>query len=172
VYLSPEEVILIAETTIILQGDSMDKSELIRFINEDDQTILSEQQLEEARKLAEETRKQTALLTTIVEQTKPPPDSGLNNWMTVLKLDLNTAHESYEIWKWYEGDPTVNSIVVPSQEVDFEYEIEPGKRVSIDAGLIMDISGHKIKMMRISHTDVIDDVMDVILSGYDPTKPV
>ena len=148
----------------------MDKSELIRFINEDDQTILSEQQLEEARKLAEETRKQTALLTTIVEQTKPPPDSGLNNWMTVLKLDLNTAHSSYEVWKMYDGHPLVNSIVIPSQEVDFEYEIEPGKRISIDAGLIMDITGHKIMLLRISNTLTVDDVMDIVLSGYDPTK--
>jgi len=148
----------------------MDREELIRFINEDDQTILSEQQLEEARKLAEETRKQTALLTTIVEQTKPPPDSGLNNWMTVLKLDLNTAHSSYEVWKWYDGHPSVNSIVIPSQEVDFEYEIEPGKRISIDAGLIMDITGHKIMLLRISNTDTVDDVMDIVLSGYDLTK--
>lgn len=145
----------------------MDKDELIRLLNEDDQTILSEQQLEEERK-------QTALLQTIVEQTKPPDveTSGLNNWMTVLKLDLNTRHDSYEVWKWGDGDPTVNSVVIPSQEIDFEYEIEPGKRVSIDAGLIMDISGHNIKQIRISHTDTINDVMDVILSGYDPNKPV
>jgi len=134
--------------------------DLLNLVQQDDQFIVEEQQLEEARK-------HTELLTTIKEQTKPAP---LNNWMTVLKLDLTKTHDSYEIWKWYEGHPLVNSIVIPSQEIDFEYEIEPGKRISTDAGLIMDVTGHEVKLLRISNSDTTDDTMDVILSGVDPTK--
>ena len=134
--------------------------ELLDFIMKDDGIIIAEAQLQAAKK-------QVELLETIKEQTKP---SELNNWTNVLRLDLRVTHDSYEVFRWYEGHPDVNSVVIPSQLIDYEYEIEPGKRVSIEAGLITEISGHEVKELRVSNTDTTDDVMDIILSGYDPAK--
>jgi hypothetical protein len=132
----------------------MDAKELLELVNQDDARIIAETQLEEVRK-------QTSLLEAIAAQTK----GSLNDHVVLVEVDMNDTHDSYEVYRWREGDPRINSIVILPQLVDYYYEIESGVRIPIDAGLIMDVSGHVVNMLRISNTDTTDDVMKIVLSG-------
>ena len=130
---------------------------ILELVDRDDAKLIAESQLEVLNK-------QTELLESIKEQTV----SRNNNWTTVLKLDLNSTHRAYEIWKQRPDEPRVNSITIPAQLVDYVYEIHPGSPVSIEAGLIMDIVAHDPEVLWITNSETVDDVMDIILSGVKP----
>ena len=122
----------------------MDEQELLDFINQDDARIVAEQQLEESKR-------QTELLEQVAAQTK----GSLNDYVNVIEVDLNDTHDSFEVYRWREGDPKINTVVIPAQLVNYIYEVEPGKQVHIDAGLIMDITGHEVDMLWITNSSTV-----------------
>lgn len=134
---------------------------MLDFVDKDDARILAEEQLEQAKLQMEQSKLQTALLQQVAAQTK----GSLNDYVTVIELDMGKTHDSYEVYRWRDGDPRINSVVILPQLVDYSYELESGVRVPIDAGLIMDVTGHKIDMLWITNTSTVGDVMKMVLSG-------
>lgn len=111
-----------------------------------------------------ESKKQTSLLEKVVENTTPEEEAAHNDWYTVITVDLSSTHDSFEVWHTDET-VEVNSVVIPAQDIDYWYELEYGKRVKVEAGLIMEITTHLIEMLRITNEDTSTNDMEIVLSG-------
>jgi len=133
----------------------METKELLDFVTKDDASI--------------EAKKQTALLEKVVANTTPSPTGPNNNWYTTLRIDMGVAHDSLDVWH-SDGDIQANSVVIGAQDIDYWYELEykdqgPGKKVLVDAGLIMEVTGHDFDRLRITNADTSTEDMRIVVSG-------
>lgn len=124
------------------------------FVRKDDASIES----------ALESQKRLELLERIAKNTDPSDAPTDNDWYTIVKVDMSIPNDSMEVYRC-DGTVKPNSVVIPAMDIEYWYELEYGKKVMVEAGLIMEITQHVIDMLRITNTETADETMEIVISG-------
>lgn len=136
------------------------REDLLKLVLQDDVAVDSALALEEERK-------QTSLLQGIKDAVTSKPF----NAQRVVKVDLNVAHTSTEIFN-NEQSPAFIAMTITAlgQEIDYWYELDRGERVYHPAGLMLNIGPREIKHFYLTNSDTTEATLELVFGGVDTTK--